>query len=387
MAVGSEAFKDEGIAPAIDFMPLATLVAEAGGRVLAVNPAWLQLSGLSEAQSLGEGWLDLIVEGDRYRLCRALHRVLNGGGLETLEQEIDGACGSRWTRWTFRRHDNCGRLVVVMVVVDLDAEHTLQVDLRHRATHDALTGLVNRAEFLELTARAMGRREGGVGIVYLDLDRFKAINDEGGHQLGDRVLAAAARRLRSGVRPADVVGRVGGDEFAVLCHDLDRTDSLEVLASRLRAVMKAPLDVEGQCRQVGATTGVAVSMPDATPEEVLDAADRAMYAAKGRRYGSPPLAVIRTGGRSPERDPVRKRRGAGSDPAGNPEPGRAPEMLQHLENARLSLESCAMAGPSGSVDDLWAAIDEVDTALSYLRPGPDRGASDQVRKAGSGRRS
>lgn len=377
-------------APAIDFMPLPTLVAERQSRVLAVNPAWVQLSGLTECRSLDQGWLQLIAEGERQRIQRTLHRVLDGGGLETLEQEIDGGSGTRWTRWTFRRHDHDGRPVVVMVVVDLDAEHHLQVDLRHRATHDALTGLVNRAEFLDLTARAMSRQDGRVGVVYLDLDRFKVVNDLGGHQLGDRVLVAAARRLHTGVRPSDVVGRVGGDEFAVLCHDLTQSDALELLAARLRAVMKAPLEVDGQLYQVGVTTGVAVSTPEATPEDLVDSADRAMYASKSRRYMGPPSAVVRAGGSIADRDHGRGRRRPGSGPDRDREPGQAELVLQHLYNARLSLESCALAAASGTVDDLWSAIDEVDAVLLCLCPdGPGAGRPEPrpIRPTQSGRRS
>ncbi len=373
MAADLRIARDGAGAPAIDFMPLATLIAEAGSRVLAVNAAWVQLSGLAEDRSLDRGWLDLVAERDRDRIQRAVHRVLDGGGLETLEQEIDGGGGSRWTRWTFRRHDCQGRPVVVMVVVDLDAEHHLQVDLRHRATHDALTGLVNRAEFLDLTGRAVTRQEGRVGVVYMDLDRFKAINDEGGHQLGDRVLAAAARRLRTGVRPADVVGRVGGDEFAVLCHDLTHAEDLEAVAGRLRAVMKAPLEVDGHLYQVGVSTGVAVSSPDLTPEDLLDAADRAMYAAKSRRYPVPSSAVVRAGGLLGDRDHGRGRRRPAPGSERDRSPGPAEELLQHLYNARLSLESCATAVGSGAgaVEDLWSAIDEVDAVLSCLSPeGP-----------------
>lgn len=375
-------------APAIDFMPLPTLVAERGSRVLAVNPAWVQLSGLTECRSLDQGWLQLIAEEERQRIQRALHRVLDGGGLETLEQEIDGGDGTRWTRWTFRRHEHEGRPVVVMVVIDLDAEHHLQVDLRHRAAHDALTGLVNRAEFVDLTARAMSRQDGRVGVVYLDLDRFKAINDEGGHRLGDRVLVAAARRLRTGVRPSDVVGRVGGDEFAVLCHDLTHSDALEAVAARLRAVMKAPLEVDGRLYQVGVTTGVAVSTPDATPEDLIDSADRAMYASKSRRYMGPPSAVVRAGGPLADRDHGRGRRRPGSGPDRDREPGQAEQVLQHLYNARLSLESCALAAAAaGSVDDLWSAIEEVDAVLYCLCPdgaGPGRLGPRPVRSAQRG---
>ncbi|HET9075882.1 MAG TPA: GGDEF domain-containing protein [Acidimicrobiales bacterium] len=362
---------EDPIAPAIDFMPVATMVADRSGAALAVNPAWLQLSGGTEPSSLGQGWQRLIPARDRPRLLLALRRMSERGGTETVDQELDLERGSRWTRWTLRGHPGRGRPVVVAVVVDLDAEHSLQMDLHHRATHDALTGLVNRAEFLDVVSRAMGRRAGPVGIVYVDLDRFKEVNDEGGHRLGDRVLAAVARRLRAGVRPPDVVARVGGDEFAVLCHDLRRVDALEAVARRLRAALRAPLEIDGELRVIGASTGVAVVRPGSTPEQALDAADRAMYAAKCRRRAKPPQTTPRAGaGVVPE---------AQADPGGAGPCGE--ELMQHLVTARISLESCALSAPEGAADDLWAAIDEVDTVLSHLRPDPP------PRAAGSGPRA
>lgn len=364
------------MAPAIDFMPLATLVADGSGAVMAVNRAWLKLSGLDEDESRGEGWLSRFAPAARPRVMRTVRRVAESGGLESAEHEIDTPARARWTRWTFRRHDCDGRQVVVMVVVDLDVEHALQVDLRHRATHDALTGLLNRAEFLQMTARAMARGAGRTGIIYLDLDRFKQVNDEGGHQTGDQVLAAVALRLRAAVRPADVVGRVGGDEFAVLCQDLPQTEDLERVAGRLRAVLKAPLEANGTLHTIGATTGVAVAAPGSTPEELLDAADRAMYAAKFRRHRAPAPAEAETSSEKPGQS--RGRRVIGAPPPAVP-PGRPEGLVEHLYTARINLESCAAAATNGPMEDLWAAIDEVDTVLALLRaPGPAAGSARPV---------
>jgi diguanylate cyclase (GGDEF)-like protein len=160
---------------------------------------------------------------------------------------------------------------------------------RKAALHDPLTGLPNRALILDHLRLALARSErqpSTVGVLFVDLNRFKIINDTLGHQAGDAVLVATAERLRSALRPPDTVGRLGGDEFVVVCEDIGgRSDALAV-AGRLVASLEAPVEVAGRDVRIRASIGVAVSTTGATdPAVLLTEADGAMFWAKRRGRG------------------------------------------------------------------------------------------------------
>lgn len=155
----------------------------------------------------------------------------------------------------------------------------------HAATHDALTGLLNRAAFYQHVAEVApaGR---GMALLYIDLDRFKPVNDRFGHATGDVVLCAIADRLRGCVRPADAVARLGGDEFAVCLADPVDDEVATTVVERIRAVTAEPIPVpgtEGHEVTVGASIGVAVSRPGTDAESLIAEADAAMYSAKRER--------------------------------------------------------------------------------------------------------
>jgi diguanylate cyclase (GGDEF)-like protein len=170
--------------------------------------------------------------------------------------------------------------------------HDLQLreeQLRHLAFHDPLTGLANRALFhdrVEHSIAGQAREATAIGVLYIDLDGFKAVNDSGGHAMGDAVLTAIGRRLQSCARPSDTVARLGGDEFAVLMERLRDPASAEALADRIVAVLGEPIDVGGVELSVGASVGVAVrELGGESASEVLREADCAMYAAKVQGKG------------------------------------------------------------------------------------------------------
>ncbi len=167
--------------------------------------------------------------------------------------------------------------------------------MRHEAFHDPLTGLANRALLADRLGQALARsgRGGTTAVLVVDLDGFKHVNDTHGHAAGDAVLAGVAGRLAAAVRPADTVARVGGDEFVVLCQDLDEA-AARALAARLEAVVGAPNTVAGVAHVLTASIGIAhVADVATTPERLLAAADEAAYRAKaqggGRSVAAPPL--------------------------------------------------------------------------------------------------
>ena len=176
-------------------------------------------------------------------------------------------------------------LVIAVLLHDLLEQAEVQRLLAHQTRHDALTGLPNRTLLMERLqtslhhARAAGH---GVGLLFVDLDRFKSINDRLGHDAGDAVLCEMARRLERSCRPRDTVARFGGDEFVVLCPDLDAGDDLQEIAVRLVEVAAQPFDLAGRDVLVGASVGVVTAAADRTAQDLLRDGDAAMYLAKAR---------------------------------------------------------------------------------------------------------
>src|SRR3954451_23120520 len=168
-------------------------------------------------------------------------------------------------------------------------------DMRHDALHDALTGLPNRALFLdrlELSLRRARRQAEGFccAVLFLDLDRFKVVNDSLGHLVGDRLLMAVAKRLEAALRPGDTVARHGGDEFTLLLDDIGDVHGASVVAERLQETLSAPFEVDHRELHVSASIGIALVTADRAPEEVVRDADVAMSRAKAQ--GGPRHAVF-----------------------------------------------------------------------------------------------
>ena len=152
--------------------------------------------------------------------------------------------------------------------------------MRHDALHDPLTGLANRTLLRDRLEHALARtqREGGrTGVLFIDLDSFKQVNDAHGHAAGDAVLVELAGRLRRAVRPSDTVARLGGDEFVVVCEQVDETAAL-ALGRRLRAQLAVAVNVGGRDHALSASFGIALG--DVDPDAILSRADAALYRAK-----------------------------------------------------------------------------------------------------------
>ncbi len=173
--------------------------------------------------------------------------------------------------------------------------------IRHMALHDDLTQLGNRTVFNECLGNAVttaARGEQGLALLYLDLDGFKRVNDMRGHEVGDKLLAAVAGRLRAGVREGDTVARLGGDEFAVVQPRGGQPYEAVQLAQRLVHMLGQPFDIDGQPSLIGASVGIALYPADGTtPDALLRNADAALYDAKGAgrntcRLFEPSLASI-----------------------------------------------------------------------------------------------
>jgi diguanylate cyclase (GGDEF)-like protein len=166
------------------------------------------------------------------------------------------------------------------------ADHRRSVErLQHDALHDALTGLPNRTLFLDRLEQSLrrARRRGpgsGAAVLFLDLDRFKVVNDSLGHQAGDQLLQAVALRLDAALRPGDTVARMGGDEFTVLLEDTTDAREATVVAERVLSTLAAPFTVAGRELFLSGSIGISLGGTDVDPKELIRDADVAMYRAK-----------------------------------------------------------------------------------------------------------
>ncbi len=243
--------------------------------------------------AIGE-WIGRVHPDDRAALRAGLDAHVAG---ETAHFESehrlrapDGAY-----RWMLARglavRDASGRATrVAGSLSDVTARKRIEARLQHDALHDALTGLPNRVLFgdrLEQALRRAARREEEVScaVLFLDLDGFKIVNDAFGHQTGDELLSAVARRLESAVRPGDTVARMGGDEFTVLLEELSSVHEATLVAERIQATLADPFRIAGQDLQIGASIGIALGSAGVGPKELIHEADVAMYRAKAGGRG------------------------------------------------------------------------------------------------------
>jgi diguanylate cyclase (GGDEF)-like protein len=388
-ADGSASVRPEGpvgdghpAAVVVDSIPLPALALEAGSRAVAVNAAWSGLVGSGPRGSLGRAWVDQVDRRDRTHIRQQLEAAARSDRPGMSECRVIGPAGPRWTRWWWAQ-SAAGSLVVC--VADVDDEREREMSLWHRATHDPLTGLLNRTELIDLTERALHRRASevsSVALVYVDLDGFKAVNDGWGHHVGDGVLRAAAGRMAAALRPSDVLARVGGDEFAVLCDAVRAPQDAAAVAERIRQAVNQPVEVQGVATRLTASTGVALAGPGDTAESLLARADESMYVAK--RDGGPGPVKLRSWPPQVSDDP----RGPRPAPGPSGAVGVAPGGAQDGPEDRLFLDAMAsLATAERLLGEHWRAAltddgvsaDErdrvvraarlTDAALRALRPG------------------
>lgn len=168
---------------------------------------------------------------------------------------------------------------------------------RQRSLHDPLTGLANRSLFRERLDHAIDRARRSrrpLAILFADLDQFKAVNDRYGHQTGDELLSAVARRLVPLLRPSDTLARLAGDEFAILCEDLTEPSDVLPLAHRIDDALRHTFFLSGERVRISASVGIAFSgRGDEVPERLLREADAAMYRAKREGGGQHRIIDLR----------------------------------------------------------------------------------------------
>ncbi|MBI2710486.1 MAG: EAL domain-containing protein [Actinobacteria bacterium] len=202
-------------------------------------------------------------------------------GSARVELQVKAAATRRW-RWVDAIvTDLTGDPAVQGVVVnarDVTERRSAEEQLTHQASHDALTGLPNRTNLLHRLEQ--GRQRSRRALLFLDLDRFKLVNDSLGHERGDEILCDVAERLSGALRPGDTVARFGGDEFVVLCEDVDGLDEARAIAQRLLDTLRPPIEVAGGQVYATASIGIRLVTDDADAGALVADADAAMYKAK-----------------------------------------------------------------------------------------------------------
>lgn len=274
-----------------------------GGEILEVNQAFAEMFGYADPSRLEGGDAERLYADPDERLdfLEALRRKGSVHNYEIRALRRDGTPIWLLENSLLVDDSETGRDVVVGTVIDITQRKQLEAELERMAYHDVLTSLPNRRllrEHARQTLALADRNDGRVGLVYVDLARFKLVNDTLGHDAGDRVLKEVAHRLQRVLRESDMAARVGGDEFAVLLADVDGEPGARTAADRILSRFDEPVAVEGGEWELAARVGVAL-YPDhaATFDELLTRADRAMYQA---RTGRPKeVAVYRPDARGP----------------------------------------------------------------------------------------
>jgi diguanylate cyclase (GGDEF)-like protein len=278
----------------LDALPDATAVIDNSGSIVAVNRAWqmfaLDNGGRPAGTGVGVNYLDVCARssaagcGDAHKAAVGLRSVLAG---ETVHYELEYPCPSPAAhRWFLVRITPLSGAVPGAVAshVNITRRKMAEQALAHQAAHDPLTELANRDLFMAQLAGALTQRGGrppgaDVGVLYLDLDGFKQVNDTYGHEAGDEVLLTTAYRLRGQVRPQDTVARLGGDEFAITVPRIT-ADALAALAARIAGALGEPHLVHGHSIRITVTVGTHLASAGELAGDALRRADQAMYALK-----------------------------------------------------------------------------------------------------------
>jgi diguanylate cyclase (GGDEF)-like protein/PAS domain S-box-containing protein len=248
-------------------------------RFLEVNPAFETLTGLTAQQVIGKTVLQVMPDLERRWIRKYGELVVSGQAItfEDYARQVD-----RWYRVTAYRPEHGKFAVIIENITELKKARD---ELQHLAFHDVLTGLPNRSLFSDRMGQALAhaKRSGTMlAVIYLDLDRFKLVNDSYGHAIGDRLLMEVAARFKDDLRSEDSISRFGGDEFALLLTGLKSESELHELLNRLLQHIAVPYSLMGQTIKISMSMGVTVYPQDnSDPDIMMRHADEALYEAKG----------------------------------------------------------------------------------------------------------
>jgi diguanylate cyclase (GGDEF)-like protein/PAS domain S-box-containing protein len=274
---------------AFDHSAIGMALVSPEGRWLQVNHSLCALLGYSEPELMATDYLTITHPDDLGTALTNIRQLLKGKipSYQTEKRYVHKKGHELWVSWnaSLARDEYTGSAHLIFQIQDITDRKCAQERLLHDAFHDSLTGLPNRALFMDHLKMAMARterhQERKFAVLYLDLDRFKIINDSLGHMIGDQLLVGIARRLESSLRPIDTIARLGGDEFTILVEDVNDESEIIYVAERLQQELAAPFTLGGREVFTTMSIGIAISSSDyLNAEDILRDADTAMYRAK-----------------------------------------------------------------------------------------------------------
>ncbi|WP_417696126.1 EAL domain-containing protein [Psychromonas sp.] len=267
-------------------VPMAILQTDKNFNCSYSNQTWAKYTGQNEEQSLEQGWLSSINNLNANELQLEIIRSISHSN--NYKGEIELVSLVERNLWVSINvvglfNDRFEVTGFIFTMMDISAERTHSKKLQKMANYDHLTGLSNRAFFTDRLTFALARvpRHGISALMFLDLDRFKNINDTLGHHVGDLVIQEVAKRLKSVVRDEDSIARLGGDEFAIIFTDLMTESVIAPIANKIVSAVNLPFKIEGKSMVLSCSVGVAIATEhNVQPSDILRKADLALYEAK-----------------------------------------------------------------------------------------------------------
>ncbi len=280
---------EERFRSAFNYAPIGIALISSTGQWLKVNHALCRILGYTEGELTALVFRDVIAREDLSEAMVKINDILSGRITSCqLEQRFIHRSGRIvWAAWSLSTSSNVRTETenLILQLQDITAKKVAEGKLQHEATHDALTGLPNRAYFMSRLSDALLKRRNQAGfmvsVLFIDLDRFKFVNDSLGHLVGDQLLIAISRRIRDAMRPPDIVARLGGDEFIILIEGMHDEDRVSEIAERIQTTFESVFEIRGHEVFSSASIGILhASEKHLTAEDMIRDADTAMYQAK-----------------------------------------------------------------------------------------------------------
>jgi diguanylate cyclase (GGDEF)-like protein/PAS domain S-box-containing protein len=280
-------------------LPIGLLQLEPGGSIVYANTRLTTILGVGGAATLGEQ-LATIVERDRPALDAAFAEALERGADRELEVDVALPPTHELRRCAvtlIALTDREGAPGALACLTDITESARMREVLKAKATFDVLTGCYNRASTMAGLDQVLAADNGLVGVIFVDLDKFKPVNDTLGHAAGDELLVHSANRLTSVLPGTDIVGRIGGDEFLLVCPGLGEPAQALAIAERVREALHQDVTLSAGTVELAASIGVACAGRGATGDSLIAQADAAMYESKRQGQGRPVLysAALQSG--------------------------------------------------------------------------------------------
>ncbi|MFT3742716.1 MAG: EAL domain-containing protein [Pyrinomonadaceae bacterium] len=280
---------EERFRSAFDYAPIGIGLVSPSGNWLKANHALTEILGYTEEDFLATDFQSITLPEDLGLTLVKVHELLAGkiANCQMEQRYIHKTGRTVWTSWSVSAANDtkAKQPNLIFQIQDITDKKSAEEKLQHDATHDALTGLPNRLLFMKSLDRALERRrmvnDYKVSVLFIDLDRFKYVNDSLGHLIGDELLKEISARLRDCLRPSDLVARLGGDEFTILVEGTFDTAEVTRIASRIQQKFGIPFDLRGHEVYSSASIGILhATDKHSASEDVMRDADTAMYQAK-----------------------------------------------------------------------------------------------------------